>query len=118
MEINENQKYVEIGGRIKDAREKEGLKQIELAQKLHYSSPTFISLIEDGKRKVRIDDLEKIAKILHRDVNYFIKGETANVPNVQMALRAEDGLDQKDVEQVESLIESLKQIKKHQDGRN
>lgn len=118
MENIENQKYIEIGMRIKDARDNEGMTQSELAKRLGYSSPTFISLIEDGKRKVRIDDLEKIGQILHRDVNYFIQGSTVQKPSVQMALRAEKGLTQDDVEKVETLIETLKLMKKKQDGRD
>lgn len=117
MESSENNKYIEIGRRIKDARENEGLKQAELARMLDYSSPTFISLIEDGKRKVRIDDLEKIADILHRDVNFLITGKDSNPQTVQMALRADDDLDRSDVEKVETLIETLKLMKRKQDGR-
>lgn len=117
MENNDNQRYIAIGSRIKEAREKEGIKQADLAKKLGYSSPTFISLIEDGKRKVRIDDLEKIAKLLHRDVHYFINGTYQNKPSVQMALRAEKGLDQEDIDKVETLIETLKLMKKR-DGRS
>ncbi len=118
MESSENSKYVEIGRRIKDARENEGLKQVELAKQLEYSSPTFISLIEDGKRKVRIDDLEKIAKILHRDVNFFITGKDNNPQTVQMALRADDDLDHSDIAKVETLIETLKLMKRKQNGRD
>lgn len=118
MENEVNNRYAEIGKRIKDAREQEGLKQVELAQELGYSSPTFISLIEDGKRKVKVDDLEKIAKLLHRDVNYLISGKVKLQPSISIALRAEKGLDQKDIERVETLIETLKLMKKKQGGRN
>lgn len=118
MENNDNQRYADIGARIKEAREKEGMKQADLAKKLGYSSPTFISLIEDGKRKVRIDDLEKIANLLHRDVHFLINGEFRHKPSVQLALRAEKGLDQADIDKVETLIETLKLMKKKQSGRN
>jgi transcriptional regulator with XRE-family HTH domain len=114
---NENRKYVEIGVRIKKAREGEELTQADLANQLGYSSPTFISLIEDGKRKVRIDDLEKIGKILHRDVDYFIRGEVGQATSVQMALRADKNLDQSDIKTIESVIEALKQAKEKNDGR-
>lgn len=118
MENNDSQKYVEIGARIKGAREAEGLTQTELAQKLDYKSPTAISLIEAGERRVQISDLEEIARLLHRDVNYFIKGEVgANVqPSVQIALRADKHLDQADVKRVEDFIDALK-LSKNQDGR-
>ena len=118
MEKSQIKKYYEIGQRIKKARDDEKLTQGDLAKLLKYSSPTFISLIEDGQRKVRVDDLEKIAKFLHRDVNFFITGETSGAHTVQMALRADDGLDRKDVEKVETLIETLKLMKQAQNGRN
>jgi transcriptional regulator with XRE-family HTH domain len=118
MENDERKKYVEIGGRIKAARDKEGMTQGDLAKALGYSSPTFVSLIEAGERKVRVDDLEKIAEVLHRDVQYFINGQTNVSPSsLKMALRADDDLDEDDVRKVESLVDALKLIKKQQDGR-
>lgn len=117
MENDGNRKYIEIGGRIRDARDKEGLTQAELASQLGYSSPTFISLIEDGKRKVRIDDLEKIGKILHRDVDFFIRGEVGQATSVNMALRADKNLDQNDIKTIETVIEALKRGKDNEDGR-
>lgn len=118
MENNESQKYVEIGLRIKKAREAEGLTQSELAQKLHYKSPTAISLIEAGERRVQISDLEKIAQLLHRDLSYFINGDSVATPqpSVQIALRADKHLDQEDVKRVESFIDALK-LSKNQNGR-
>lgn len=107
MENQENYKYIEIGKRIKDIREKEGITQADLGQQLGYKSPTFLSLIEDGKRKVRIDDLEKIAKIFHRDLNYFISGEAVTGTTIKMALRSDKNLSQGDIKTIESVIEAL-----------
>jgi transcriptional regulator with XRE-family HTH domain len=116
--MESNDKYKEIGGRIKEAREKEGVTQAELAKALGYGSPTFISLIEAGERKVRIDDLEGIAEVLHRDVQLFISGKSSiERPNLKMALRADNDLDEDDVKKVESLVDALKIIKKQQNGR-
>ena len=118
MENNESQRYIEIGSRIKKAREAEGLTQTELAKKLGYKSPTAISLIEAGERRVQISDLEEVAKLLHRDVEYFIKGNavTNSQPSVQIALRADKNLDQEDIKRVESFIDALK-LSKNKDGR-
>jgi transcriptional regulator with XRE-family HTH domain len=74
-------------------------------------SPTFISLIEDGKRKVRIDDLEKIARVLHRDVDFFITGKSQPTQTVQRALRADKGLNQEDIKTIENVMEALKRSK-------
>lgn len=116
MENIDNIKYVEIGRRIRDAREKEGLTQGELAHKLGYSSPTAISLIESGERKIRIDDLELVAKTLHRELGYFISGSFQTLPDVQIALRADKTLDQEDISRVEDFIDALRLAKKRKNG--
>lgn len=108
MQNREDQKYAQIGSRIKEAREREGFTQIELARELGYSSPTAISLIEAGDRKVNIVGLEKIAKALHCDVSFLISGTKDSLPSVGVALRAEGSLEQTDVERIESYIELIK----------
>ena len=55
--------YPQIGKRIKDAREKEGLSQKSLAEAVGFESATAISLIESGERRVSIEDLDKIGMI-------------------------------------------------------
>ena len=118
MENNDQKRYAEIGARIKEARELEGLTQLELAERLHYKSPTAISLIEAGERRIQISDLEVVARTLHRTVGYFINGskESASQPSVQIALRADKQLDQEDINRIESFIDALK-ISKGNDGR-
>lgn len=113
MESSDNNKYVEIGKRIRNLREKEGLTQADLSKSLGYT-PTAISLIESGERKVKINDLEVIAKVLHQDVNYLITGTVSQSANVGMALRAEGSLEQKDVARIESYIELIKLQKQQQ----
>lgn len=116
MESSDNNKYVEIGKRIRDLREKEGLTQADLSKYLGYTA-TAISLIEAGERKVKIDDLEVIAKVLHQDVNYLITGAVSQSANVGMALRAEGSLEQSDVKRIESYIELIKlQKQQRSDG--
>lgn len=116
MESSDNNKYVEIGQRIRILREKEGLTQADLSKNLGYTA-TAISLIEAGERKVKIDDLEVIAKVLHQDVNYLITGSVSQSADVGMALRAEDSLEQKDVDRIESYIELIRlQKQQRSDG--
>lgn len=118
MENNDQNRYVQIGARIREARELEGLTQLELAEKLRYKSPTAISLIEAGERRIQISDLEMVARVLHRDVSYFINENvgTNSQPSVQIALRADRQLDQEDVNRIESFIDALK-ISKGNSGR-
>jgi transcriptional regulator with XRE-family HTH domain len=118
MENNERQKYLAIGKRIKEARESEGWTQGQLADKVGYQSPTAISLIEAGERKVKISDLELIAKELHQDINYLLTGNQQQATSIRTALRATDkNLDKDDMDKIETFIEFVKSQKKQQDGR-
>lgn len=111
--INQDQKVPEtIGQRIKYAREKASLTQSELATKLGYTSPTAISLIEADERSVKVETLEKIANILHQDVNYLAVGKKAQT-TVKTALRADDNFGPEDVKQIESYIDYLMAQKKN-----
>ena len=106
---------VTVGQRIKSAREKAILTQSELATKLGYSSPTAVSLIEADERSVKVETLEKIAEILHQDVNYLATGKQVQA-TVKTALRADSNFDSEDVKQIESFIDYL-MSQKQNDGR-
>jgi len=117
MENNEKQKYLDIGRRIRDARDSEGITQANLAEQLGYQSATAISLIEAGERKVKISDLERIADVLHRDINYLLRGSEAQASSVRTALRAtNNNLDKNDMDKIETFIEFVKS-QKQQHGR-
>jgi transcriptional regulator with XRE-family HTH domain len=110
MERNDTEKYEAIGKRIEMARKEEGLTQTELATKLHYESPTAISLIEAGKRKIKVAELEMIAEELHCDIQYLLTGSTNRPPaTVRMALRSEHkDLSTTEIEKIESFINFVK----------
>jgi transcriptional regulator with XRE-family HTH domain len=105
--MNEENRYIAIGAKIREAREATGLSQKALAEKLGYESSTAVSYIESGERKVAVVDLEKIAGILDREVGFFI-GLEAQPMNVRVALRAEEGLDKKDQDAILHIIEMAK----------
>jgi XRE family transcriptional regulator, fatty acid utilization regulator len=110
MEKDEQVTYVEIGRRIEQARKREGLTQGQLAELLGYQTPTAISLIEAGKRMIKIAELEKMAEVLHTDLQFLLKGTTDRPPvTVKMALRSEHkDLSAEDVSKIESFIEFVK----------
>lgn len=117
MEKDEMQKYAEIGKRIEDARKREGLTQSQLATQLGYQTPTAVSLIEAGKRMIKIAELERMATILHTDLQFLSTG-TTNQPQVtvSMALRSEHkDLSSLEVDQIESFIKFV--TEKKRDGR-
>lgn len=65
-----------IGRRIKEARERRGMLQNELAQRLGRSQRA-LSDYEAGNFLVKIPELVSIADILETPVLYFIQGETS-----------------------------------------
>lgn len=60
-----------IGKKIKNARQNMGLSQEELGKRVGYSAMG-ISHFECGIRKIKIEDLEKIARALDIGINFFI----------------------------------------------
>lgn len=57
-------KQSHLGALIKEYRLKAGMTQLELATKLNYSIPQFISLMENGHSKIPLNVLGKIIPIL------------------------------------------------------
>jgi transcriptional regulator with XRE-family HTH domain len=74
----------DIGRNIKDLRIKNHLSQEELAARLFVTRQT-ISNYENGKSRPDIDSLEKIAEVLHTDVNTVLYG--AVIPADRSVLR-------------------------------
>jgi len=103
-------KYKLIGSRIKAIREEIGKSQKDLADVLDFESPTAISLIEAGERKVTVEDLEKIADFFHKDIKYFL-GQEEPVMDVKVALRADKEMTNKDKEAILCFIELAKKRK-------
>ena len=99
-----------IGSRVKEARETAHILQIELAKALDYESATAISLIESGERKLRAEDLQKVAKFLNRDISYFL-GQEQEPINLKVALRADKDLSKKDEDKILEFIQFVKQNK-------
>lgn len=102
------ERYKLIGSKIKEARESAELSQLYLAEKVGFESATAISLIEAGNRKVSIKDLEKIAIILHKDINFFL-GKKEKEIDLRFALRADKNLSKKDEEQILNFINFIKE---------
>lgn len=100
-----------IGGRLREAREKAGLSQAQMAKELGYESATAVSLIEAGERRFKAGDLWKAAEVLHRTIGYFL-GQENSVPDVKVALRADKDLTDEDKKAVLHFIELAK--KRHE----
>lgn len=106
-----------IGAKIKEAREATGKSQKDLADALKFESATAISLIEAGERKLKVEDLEKLAEFLHMDIKYFL-GQESDHMDVKTALRADKDLTDKDKEAIMRFVDLAKEKKKNGNGGN
>jgi transcriptional regulator with XRE-family HTH domain len=106
---------VKIGDRLREAREKAGLSQVQLAKELGYESATAVSLIEAGDRKLKAKDIQKAAEALHQPIGYFL-GQAGVIPDIKVALRADKELTEEDKTAVLHFIELAK--KRRHEGPN
>ncbi|HOJ13740.1 MAG TPA: helix-turn-helix transcriptional regulator [Deltaproteobacteria bacterium] len=65
--------FKEIGRKIQLAREEKGLTQAELAQELGMTQAG-LSNYELGKRRLYLNQIERIARVLGKDIAFFIGG--------------------------------------------
>lgn len=113
--INEENKALFIGSQIKKAREEAGMSQMDLAKVLSFESGTAISLIESGERKITAENLELIAKTLHRTIKYFLGKDEEKVVDVKVALRADKDISKEDKD---ALLHFIDMAKKKHGGRS
>lgn len=104
MKKDNNNKAEFIGSQIRIAREEEGISQLDLAKLLDFESSTAISLIESGSRKITIENLEKIAKILHRDIYFFLGKDSKYTGDIQVALRSDKSISPETKKMIQNII--------------
>ena len=63
---------LQIGYKIKTRRRKLGVSQVDLSKKLSIS-PSYLNLIESGKRKINVDLLLKLANELNIEISDISK---------------------------------------------
>lgn len=101
----------QVGDRLRQAREYVGLSQDDVATVLGLSRPS-VSNMELGTRKVEALELNKLAKLYRRTLEYLLTGvEPAAEGPQQLAFLARSikGLSGKDLEEVARFAEFLKQ---------
>ncbi|MFA4885672.1 MAG: S24 family peptidase [Desulfotomaculaceae bacterium] len=91
--------YAGIGARIKKARAERCLSQYDLGAMLGLTA-TAINYYEKGKRKIGIEDLHRLARVLAKPVAYFLSDQD---------LSASNGFKQPPIEKAE-IINDLKDI--------
>lgn len=71
--------HTALGVRLREGREYVGLKQEEVAR--HLGIPrTAVSEIENGKRDVKVPELQKLARLYQRPVSWFTGEREAEIP--------------------------------------
>lgn len=97
-----------MAARLKDAREYLGLSQDDVATALGISRPA-VTNIESGNRKVEAVELDQLAKLYGRPVNYFLSGESKEVlEKVAFYARTFKDLSEKDLDEVARFAEFLR----------
>lgn len=95
-----------IGKRIRASREEAGLSQHQLGEKVGYSAMG-ISHLENGDRKLKIEDLQRIASSLNVDINYLLEPVTNRVYPTVFNRRGSDDTTE---EQKKAEIDALKKL--------
>ena len=63
--------YKKLADKLKEARQKAHLEQIEVAERLG-KTQSYISKIETGHRYIDVFELKELSHILKKDIGYFI----------------------------------------------
>jgi len=66
--------YKKIINKLKDARLKAGLTQLDVAKRLK-KHQSYISKIESRERRLDIIELKLLASLYRKDITYFLKNE-------------------------------------------
>jgi transcriptional regulator with XRE-family HTH domain len=91
---------VELGRRLREAREYLGLSQEQVADHLGIPRPS-VSTIEAGKRRISFLELKRLAELYRRPISYFSGEETPAEDEMTDALfRTARELNSSDKEQV------------------
>ena len=75
--VNSSVNLIEMGNRIRLLRAKQKKTQKYFADML-YISPSYLTLIEQGKRTVTLDVLAQIAKVCDVSTDYLLFGASSN----------------------------------------
>ena len=102
---------LDMAMRFREAREYIGLSQEDVARALNLSRPA-VTNIESGTRRVEAVELDKLARLYRRSVNYLLTGEepiaASNPEEVAFLARALKGLSPRDVAEVARFAEFLR----------
>ncbi|WP_439362030.1 ImmA/IrrE family metallo-endopeptidase [Bradyrhizobium sp. DASA03007] len=95
----------EVGERLREARDRMKLKQADAAESVGLSRTTLVA-IEQGQRRVRIDELRKLAHLYRMSINELMRQEAIHtdlVPKFRKLFQQDDNAVELAVKQLEDL---------------
>ena len=95
----------EVGERLREARDRVKLKQADAAESVGLSRTTLVA-IEQGQRRVRIDELRKLANLYRMSINELMRQEAIHAdltPKFRKLFQQEDDAVELAVKQLEDL---------------
>lgn len=95
----------EVGERLRIARDAAGLKQADAASAIGVARTTIVS-IEQGERRVRMGELQKLAQLYSTSVNALLRREAVHV-DLLPRFRKFDGARDQAVDEAADLLASL-----------
>ena len=95
-----------LGGRLRAAREQAGLSQGQVARMMECHRPT-ISEIEAGRRKVTSDEIKWFSTTYGVSVAWLLDSEEKSDPLVELAARQLSKLKKEDLDKFLRLLRSL-----------
>ena len=104
--MNDQLDQIEVGERLRDARESARLTQAAAAAALDVARTTIVA-IEQGQRKPRLDELQRLALLYGQTLNSILRREA-----VQVDLRARFRGSSEDDQAVRGAVELLNQLVK------
>lgn len=96
----------DIGRKLQQAREDAGLSQEQLASMLGCAQST-LSNYEKGKRRLYLTQLENIAEILNRPIEYFLETSNSNNESIKQLNRGNDNIQEPELLQIVNALYDL-----------
>lgn len=106
-----NNFYKEVGRKIQLLRKRNQMSQRKLAEGIGKASPTYVNLIESGKRRVSLESLINISKTLNTDLISLLDHHHKDLhkaPLLELALDSDPDLSTKDKDILLKFIHFLK----------
>ncbi|MDE0932600.1 MAG: helix-turn-helix transcriptional regulator [Novosphingopyxis baekryungensis] len=103
----------DFGDRLISARERREMNQAELAKRAGLQAAA-IGHFERGRRKPSFANVRALAKALDVSSDYLL-GRTAKMEGATTAFRGEDDLSSADRDQIQLMIDMMRDRRKHSD---